>query len=303
MSTMRLVTRPDMDGLACAVLIFTCEEVSDLSLVHPQEITERRFGVRDGDILANLPYDPACAKWFDHHQHTANPAAPPSSFEGAYGPSPSAARLVYEYYGGKAKLGQFDELVRETDRVDSADLSREDVLDPQGYIRLGFTLDGRTGLGPVDEYFLQVLDLLIRGKSIHEVLGHPQVAERCRRMRESDAEFLGALEEHSRLEGNVVVTDFRSLDSIPVGNRFMIYAMYPEANVSVRLHWGPRRESVVAAIGHSIFNRGCKVDVGELAARYGGGGHPKAASVPLIDEADFQLKQIIAELDQNRGPS
>ena len=120
-------------------------------------------------------------------------------------------------------------------------------------------------------------------------------------MRTADAEFLSALEQNSRLEGQVIVTDFRELVAPPIGNRFLVYAMYPEANVSLRVHWGPGREMVMAVLGHSIFNRTCETDVGELAARYGGGGHPRAASIPLIEEADFQIEQLLAELKLNRS--
>lgn len=293
---MRLVTRPDMDGLGCAVLLCAVEDVDRICLVHPQEITDGNFKVEEGDILANVPYHPACSKWFDHHAHTATPTAPPPEFEGAFGDAPSATRLIYEYYGGDEKLGRFYELVRETDRVDSADLEMKDVLEPRKFILLGFTVDGRTGLGPVDDYFVLLVELLGRGTPIEGVLSHPNVAERCERMKQNDAAFREALLAHSKLDGNVVLTDFRSFDNPPVGNRFLVYALFPGANVSVRVHWGPGRKYPVMVLGHNIFDRSCKSDVGEIAARHGGGGHRGAASVPLIEEADFQIRQIIGEL-------
>lgn len=294
--SMRLVTRPDMDGLTCAVLLCNVEDVDRICLVHPQEISDGAFEVEEGDLLANLPYHPKCSRWFDHHAHTATPSAPPPDFEGAYGDAPSAARLVYEYYGGDETLGRFSELVRETDRVDSANLEMHDVLEPQKYILLGFTVDGRTGLGPVDDYFLLLVELLGHGTPIEGVLSFPDVADRCDRMRRNDAAFREALLEHSELDGNVVFTDFRSFDTPPVGNRFLVYCLFPEANVSARVHWGPQKKYPVLVLGHNIFDHSCKSDVGELAARYGGGGHRGAASIPLIEEADFQIRQIVAEL-------
>jgi hypothetical protein len=292
----RLVTRGDLDGLTCAVLISLNESVDALKLIHPQDITEGRFEVGADDILANLPYDPRCGLWFDHHMHTATPSAPPPDFRGAFGEAPSAARLVYRYYDGDTQWPQFEELVRETDRLDSADLTPDDVLDPQRFIKLGFTIDGRTGLGSFESYFLLLLEMLVKGMSIEEVLAHPEVARRCQVMEDSDADFQEALRTHSRMDGNVVFTDFRGLDKAPVGNRFLVYAMFPRSNVSMRLHWGPNRQFPMLVLGHSIFNRTCKTNVGELAARYGGGGHRGAGSVPLMDDPEQQIRMILAEL-------
>jgi hypothetical protein len=295
----RLVTRGDLDGLTCAVLISLNEPVDALTLIHPQDITEGRFEVGPDDILANLPYDPRCGLWFDHHMHTATPAAPPPDFKGAFGEAPSAARLVYLYYDGESQWPQFDELVRETDRLDSANLTPDDVLDPQRYIKLGFTIDGRTGLGSFESYFLLLLEMLVKGHPVEEILAHPEVARRCQVMEDSDADFQEALRTHSRMDGNVVITDFRDLERVPVGNRFLVYAMYPRANVSMRLHWGPNRQSPLLVLGHSIFNRTCKTNVGELAARYGGGGHKGAGSVPLMEDPEQQIRMVLAELKAN----
>lgn len=293
---MRLITRGDLDGLTCAVLISLNEEVDALKLVHPQDITEGRVDVGADDILANLPYHRSCGLWFDHHMHTATPAAPPPDFRGAFGAAPSAARLVYDYYGGEQRWPQFAELVGETDRLDSANLTPEDVITPQGYIKLGFTIDGRTGLGSFESYFLLLLDMLARNTPIDQVLAHPEVAQRVQAMDDADAEFQEALRTYSHVDGNVVITDFRELQRAPVGNRFLIYAMFPRANVSMRLHWGPNREYPMLVLGHSIFNRSCKTNVGELAARYGGGGHVGAGSIPLMDDPEQQIRMVLAEL-------
>ena len=296
---MRLVTRGDLDGLTCAVLLCLNEEVDSIELVHPQDITEGRADIWPGDILANLPYHPNAGLWFDHHMHTATPAAPPPSFKGAFGEAPSAARLVYEYYGGEQTMPAFAELVRETDRLDSANLTPQDVLAPARYVQLGFTIDSRSGIGIFQDYFLALVELLAKGTPIEEVLEHPEVKRRVDLLDREDESFRLALREHSRVDGNVVVTDFRGLDKTPVGNRFLVYAMYPQVNVSVRLHWGPGREFPMLLIGHSIFNRTCKTNVGELAARYGGGGHRGAGSIPLMDDPDQQVQLILAELKAN----
>jgi hypothetical protein len=296
---LRLVTRGDLDGLTCAVLISYNEEVDALKLIHPQDITEGRADIGPDDILANLPFHPACGLWFDHHMHTATPAAPPPSFRGAFGEAPSAARLVYDYYGGEATMPAYAELVREADRLDSADLTPDDVINPQGYIKLGFTIDGRTGLGSFESYFLLLLEMLVKQLPVDKVLRHPEVARRCQVIEDSDAEFQEMLRTLSRVDGNVVITDFRGLERTPVGNRFLVYALYPRANVSMRLHWGPNREYPMLVLGHSIFNRSCKTNVGELAARYGGGGHRGAGSIPLMDDPEQQVRMVLAELKAN----
>jgi hypothetical protein len=292
---MRLVTRCDLDGLACAVLIGLNDEIDEILLAHPQEIADGKVDIGANDILANLPFRPGCALWFDHHMHTA--AAPPSEpYKGVFGRAPSAARLVFEYYGGLTTMGEFEELVHETDRFDSADLDLDDILDPQGYILLGFTLDTRSGLGRTAEYFMTVHELLSGGTAIAQVLEHPEVEERCRRLATEDTELHTALIAHSHVEGSVLITDFRNLDHVPVGNRFLVFALFPQINVAMRIQRDAGRSCAMVTLGHSILDRTCKINLGELAARYGGGGHRGAASIRVAGDADFQLRSIVAEL-------
>jgi len=293
---MRLVTRGDLDGLACAVIITSHEQIDEIALIHPQDITDKKVEILKTDILSNLPYHPNCAKWFDHHLQTENNPKPPARFDGAYGLAPSAAGLVYEYYGGAAKMPQFEELVRQTDRLDSARLTRDDIERPEGHILLGYTVDGRSGFGAFQDYFMLLVDLLKR-QPIEKVLQHPEVKKRSDRLRSEDAAFREALRSHSREEDNVVITDFRNLESVPVGNRFLVYALFPEASVSVRLHWAPGRRSVMAAVAHSILNRTCVTNIGKLLSRYGGGGHRGAGTAPLpLHNAEAAIEEIIAHL-------
>lgn len=296
---MRLVTRGDLDGLTCSVLITSVEKVDAIELVHPQELTDGRFEVRDGDVLANLPFHPRCSMWFDHHELVDSNARPEAAFQGRYGLAPSTARLVHDYYCERKGWGVFErygELVAGTDRIDSANLTRRDVLDPQRVILLGFTIDSRTGLGGFRDYFL-FLGMALRSMPLDEVLRSPQVTERVAMMKEADEEFRKALLECSRVDGNVVVTDFRGLSPIPVGNRFLVYTLFPEATVSVRLQWGPRREVVMATAGHNIFERSSWSDIGHTMALFGGGGHRGAGSCPLPpDDGDAAVRRLVAEL-------
>lgn len=294
---MRLVTRGDLDGLACAVLLTTCEDIEEIQLAHPQDITDKRLHVDEGDILANLPYHPACGKWFDHHLLTASNEKPPEGFAGRHALAPSAARVVYDHYIAEhPELERYDHLLDQTDRLDSAQLTIDDVLSPKGYVLLGFTLDPRSGLGSWESYFRSLLEH-VKTSPIEEVLARPEVAERVARMRAQDQEFRRLTREHSRLEGNVVVSDFRSLEKPPVGNRFLVYTLFPEANISLRVHRAPGPTHVAVAVGHSIFNRTSNTNVGELMSRHNGGGH-KGAGTCLIraDEADRLIGELVATM-------
>jgi hypothetical protein len=291
---MRLVTRADLDGLTSAVLITSAESIDEIALIHPQDVTDKRVAITDRDILANLPYAPGCGKWFDHHLLTASNELPPETFVGRYGLAPSAARNVYDYYLPEhPDLARFETLVAETDRLDAAQLTREDVLTPAGYILVGLTLDPRSGLGAYQDYFHLLLRELREGRPVDEILALPEVAARATQMREQDGRFREATLAHSHVEGNVIVTDFRGCDPLPVGNRFLVYTLFPAANISLRVHRGPRPETLAVAVGHSIFNRTSHTNVGNLMSRYGGGGH-RGAGTCLIPAA--RAEELLAEM-------
>jgi nanoRNase/pAp phosphatase (c-di-AMP/oligoRNAs hydrolase) len=292
---MRLVTRADLDGLTSAVLITEMEKIDSIELIHPQDITDKKFVVRTDDVLANVPYHPDCGLWFDHHILTDSNEKPPENFKGKYRRAPSTARIIMEYYNSP-KLNRFDTLVAETDRMDSAQLNVEDVLNPSGYILLGYTIDPRTGLGAFEDYFMNLVEAL-RNQRIEEILEIPDVKKRIETIKSQWADFKELTIKHSRMEKNVVVTDFRHVHPIPIGNRFLVYTLFPEANVSVRIHWGPKKEHVAIVVGHAIFNRTCNVNVGELMSQYGGGGHVGAGSAIVWQEsAEQAIREIITRL-------
>ena len=233
--------------------------------------------------------------WFDNHLLTDSKAMPPTGFKGRYGKAPSAARLVYEHYlPSHPALARHQTLVTETDRLDSAQLTLEDVVSPSGYVLLGLTLDPRTGLGGLREYFDELLPA-VRARSIDEVLALASVRERAARMREQDQAFRDAARARSRLDGDVVVTDFRDLDPIPVGNRFLIFTLFPEASAAVRVQWGPERERIAVSAGRSILNRSSRANIGVLMSLHGGGGHAGAGAC-LLDPA-----QADARITRDRG--
>jgi len=297
---MRLVTRADLDGLTCAVLLSVSEPIDAVELVQPQDVADRRVAIGPQDILANLPYHPQCGLWFDNHLLTDARSVPPAGFKGRYAQAPSAARVVYDHYAADhPELARYETLLAETDRLDSAQLTLEDVLAPAGYVLLGFSLDTRTGLGGLREYFDLLLPA-VKDQPVEAVLALPEVRRRVDRMREQDRAFREAALSHSRLDANVVLTDFRPLDPLPVGNRFLILTLFPQANVAVRVQWGPGREKVSVSAGRSIFNRTCRANLGVLMSLHGGGGQPGAGAC-LVDpkEADARIAEILSTLKRH----
>lgn len=298
---MRLVTRGDLDGLTSAVIITSVEPIDEILLIHPQDVTDRKVRITGEDILVNVPYEHNCAKWFDHHLLTDSNEKPPSNFEGKYDIAPSAARLVFDYYVERdPSVEEYEALVDETDRLDSALLNHDDVLNPQGVILLGFTIDNRSGLGFDFKAYFNTLLGYLKTMPIEKVLQQPEVVERVQRLREEEERFKKVLIDTSFMDQNVVVTDLRRIEEIPAGNRFLIYSLFPDANVSLRIHWGPRRENIICAVGHSIFKRTCETSVGDLMSHFGGGGHRGAGTCKVpITEAEAAVKEIIDTLKRN----
>jgi len=295
---MRLVTRGDLDGVTSAVLITTMEKNVDIELIHPQDITDKKFEIKSNDIIANLPYHPHCAMWFDHHEFTIGSERPSDTFKGKHEIAPSVARVIYEYYASD-RLEPYEYLVKETDRFDSAQLTFQDVLNPKGIILLGFTIDARTGIGKFKEYFVLLVNWL-KSLPIEEVLSQSLVKKRVQLLKENNEQFLKILHENSRREGNVVITDFRSLDKVPIGNRFLVYTLFPKTNISIRLQWGPGKKFVAMTLGHNIFNKTSRANCGQICSEFGGGGHKGAAACPLTpDKAEKQIAEIIRRIRED----
>jgi len=294
---MRLVTRGDLDGVTASVLLTSMEPVTGIELIHPQDITDGRFEIREGDLMANLPYHPKAALWFDHHELTSSNLRPPEGYPGRHQIAPSVARVIYDYYASD-KLWRFAHLVDETDRFDSAQLTREEVLEPNGVVLLGFTIDSRTGLGRFKEYFLELVEWL-KAMPVEQVLEQPEVRRRVGLIREQNSAFLAALRAHSRQAGNVVITDFRDTAPAPVGNRFLVYTLFPESNISLRVQWGPEKKFAAVTLGHNIFNRTSQANCGQICSDYGGGGH-RGAGACTLDPATAvaQMAEIVARLQR-----
>lgn len=300
---MRLVTRSDFDGLVCAVLLKHIGLIDDYKFAHPKDLQDGIIEVGPNDILANVPYVEGCAMWFDHHTSEGERLGE-VKVEGSVRHLPSCARVIWEYYGGHDKFpASFDPMMEGVDKVDSAQLTTKDILDPEDWVLLGYIMDPRTGLGRYKDYrignyqlMLDMIDYCSR-MSAEEILDVPDVRERTMRYFDQQDLFVKMLERCSRLEGNVLVIDLRNEQEIYSGNRFIAYALYPECNVSVQVIWGLNRQNVVLTVGRSILDRSSTVDIGSLMLKHGGGGHPQVGTCQVpIAQAGSAIKEVVAAL-------
>ena len=304
---MRLVTRSDFDGLGCAAILKEVGIIDDIKFVHPKDIQDGLIEIDSNDIMTNIPYVEGCGLWFDHHSSEEERKAY-GEFKGASVPKAlSAAQVVYDYYGGfdNFKNSHLDDLVQAVNKADSAQFSADEVLNPTGWGILSFIMDPRTGLGRYRDYrisnYALMMDMIdyCREKSAEEILELPDIQERVDRYFEQDAQFRGMLHKCSRVDANVVVVDLRDEEEIFTGNRFILYSLYPDQNISVQVMWGFRKQNIVITCGYSIINRTATVDIGSLMLRYGGGGHKAVGTCQVpIDKADQILKDILDELKQ-----
>ena len=300
---MRLLTRSDFDGLACAALLKEFGIIDNWKFVHPKDIQDGLVDVNSDDVMANIPYVKGCKLWFDHHSSESERLGKDIEFEGASRIEDSAARVIYEYYGGKDKHPHFETMVKAVDKVDAAKLEREEILNPEGWVLLGFIMDPRTGLGRFRDFRIsnyELMETLIDAcarQDIDQILSNPDVQERVKLYFEQDALFRKMLTSYTKTDGNVIITDLRGVETIYTGNRFLIYSLFPDQNVSVWAVDGRGKQNCPIAVGHSILNRTCKTDVGALMLKYGGGGHAQVGTCQVLyDEADKTLGEIVSAM-------
>lgn len=300
----RLVTRSDFDGLVCAVLLKHLNLINDIKFVHPKDMQDGIIDISESDITTNLPYVANAHIVFDHHlsetirnqgkadNHIINPDAP------------SAARVVWEHYGGHDAFPEaWDEMMEGVDKGDSANFSEDEVLHPQKWALLNFLMDARTGLGRFRDFrisnYALMMDLIdyCRNHTIEEILELPDVNERVDIYFEHEENFIEQIKRCSTVHGNLVIIDLKNEETIWAGNRFMIYALFPECNISIHVLWGLKQQNTVFATGKSIFCKYSKTNVGELMLQYGGGGHYSAGTCQVEnDKAEEALQALIKEI-------
>ncbi len=303
----RLVTRSDFDGLACAMMLKELHMIEEIKFVHPKDVQDGKIELSKEDITTNLPYDPRVGLAFDHHESEVDRLkATETNGKLVIDPKArSAARVVYNYFGGKEKMPRIsDELMAAVDKGDSADFTLDEILNPKGWVLLHYLMDARTGLGRFREFRISNYDLMMElidyclQHNIDDILALPDVKERVDLYFEQAQLFKDQLRRIAKLHGKVVVLDLREEEIIHAGNRFMIYALYPEAQISVHVAWGFKKQNTAVMIGKSIVNKASEVDIGELCLKYGGGGHRNAGTCQLDnDVVDKELPNIIAALN------
>lgn len=296
---MRIVTRPDFDGIVCAVLLYQAENIdTDILWMEPNEIQKGKAAIVKGDILANLPYSPHCSLWFDHHISNK----PEIPFQGAFDIAPSAARVIYNFYQKKGRLdSRYHELLLNTDIIDAARLTRDQVQHPENYPYILLSMTVKNVNFQDRPYWNRLVDLL-REKDIDHMMRDSNIQARCDTVIRQNHAYEQYLKDHTTIRHNVSVTDFRNLDPVPDGNRFLTYSLFPECHASMKIRFdGPKKEHVLISIGRNIFNQNCRVNIGHLLGKFGGGGHAGAGGCTLnASTADQDLARILEILFQNK---
>jgi nanoRNase/pAp phosphatase (c-di-AMP/oligoRNAs hydrolase) len=289
-----------MDGLVCAVILKQLDMIDEIKFVHPKDMQDGIIEITSNDIITNLPYYPQAHLVFDHHESEAIRNGEANNYI-IQPDAPSAARVVYEYFGGKEKLPHIkNDMMEAVDKADAAQFTVEDILNPQGWELLSFLMDSRTGLGRFREFrvsnyqlMMDLIDYCI-DHTIEEIMELPDVKERVELYNKYQDDFIAQLQRCSTLYDNLVVLDLRDEEIIYPGNRFTIYALFPDTNISIHVIWGFKKQNTVFATGKSIINRTSKTDIGALMLKYGGGGHNAAGTCQIDnDKADEVLQELI----------
>lgn len=303
---MRLLTRSDFDGLACGALLKELGIIDSWKFVHPKDIQDGLVDVRVDDVLANVPYAEGCKLWFDHHSSESERLGKYVDFDGESRLADSAARVIFDYYGGAERLPHFVKMVEAVDKVDAAKLTVDEILNPKGWVLLGFIMDPRTGLGRFRNFRIsnyELMETLIdacRTQDIDEILENPDVKERVELYLEQDALFREMVKENTRIQGNVIISDLRGVDPIYAGNRFVVYSLYPEQNISMWVVDGRGKQNCPIAVGYSIINRSSNTDVGALMLKYGGGGHRQVGTCQVpYEDADRVIEELAAKMNED----
>ncbi len=305
-SKFRLVTRSDFDGLVCGMLLRELDLIDDIKFVHPKDMQDGIVPITDRDIVTNLPYVPGCHLTFDHHASEVTrqdgQARANHIIDAA---APSAARVVFKHFGGAATFPRIGaDLMAAVDKADSAQFTRDEILDPQGWVLLNYLMDSRTGLGRFRDFRISNYELMMqliercRDLPVEAVLALPDVQDRVDLYMAHRLRFEEQVRRCTSLHGKLALMDLRAEETIFAGNRFMIYALFPECDISAHVLWGLKQQNTVFAIGKSILDRGSPVDVGAICLAYGGGGHRAAGTCQVPNaEAETVKGELIALLN------
>ncbi len=302
----RLITRSDMDGLVCGILLKELDLIDDIMFAHPKDMQDGLIEVGPEDITTNLPYVEAAYLSFDHHASEASRVDGSPDNHVIDVDAPSAARVVYEYFGGAKAFPRVSEsMMISVDKADSADFNKEEILSPDGWVLLSFLMDARTGLGRFRDFnisnyqlMMKLIDFCREHNDINEILALPDVKERVDLYYEHQMKCREQIERCAEVHDNLVVLDLRKEDTIWAGNRFVIYALFPQCNISIHILWGKNKQNTVFATGKSILDRSSKTNIGELMLGYGGGGHHAAGTCQITNlKSEDVLQELIAKIN------
>lgn len=302
MEKYRLVTRSDFDGLVCAALLKELDMLDYILFVHPKDMQDGKIEVTPKDITTNLPYVEGCYLALDHHLSETKRLTGQRENHIIDADAPSAARVLYNYFGGKEKFSsKWDEILEAVDKADSAQFSKEEILNPKGWVLLNYLMDPRTGLGRFRDFRISNYNLMMelidncKDHSIDEILEFPDVKERVDLYFSLQEKFIEQVRRCATVHKNLVVLDLRNEETIYPGNRFAIYALYPDCNISIHVLWGLRQQNTVLATGKSILNRTSKTNIGELMLQYGGGGHQNAGTCQIENDKAVEVLNVLIE--------
>ncbi len=301
----RLITRSDMDGLVCGILLKELNLIDDITFAHPKDMQDGLVDVGPDDITTNLPYVPGAFMAFDHHASEVERIGGQKPNHIIDAKAPSAARVVYDYFGGKEKFVNIsDDMMAAVDKADAAQFTREDILNPEGWELLSFIMDARTGLGRFRDFnisnyqlMMKLIDVCRQNQDIERILTMPDVKERVDLYYEQQIKFRQQIERCAQINKNLAVIDLRQEDVIWAGNRFVVYALFPHCNISCHVMWGKNKQNTVFAIGKSILNKTSHTHIGNLCLSYGGGGHEAAGTCQIENlKAEEALLEIIKRI-------
>ncbi len=304
--TYTLYTRSNFDGLVCAALLKEIGLIDDVKFVHPKDVQDGKIQLTANDITASLPYTNGVYMAFDHH---SSEAVRTKDFKENYiieTAAPSSARIIYEYFGGEDRFStSLYDLMEAVDRADCTSFSKEDILNPQGWVLLNYLMDPRTGLGRFKNFNISNYNLMLKlvdlcsQKSITEIMEDSDVKERIELYNSEKDKFIEQIKRCTSVRDNIAILDVKNEEVIHVGNRFMIYALFPECNVSIHTFYGKQKQNTVFAVGKSIINRSCPVDIGALMFEYQGGGHTNAGTCQVDnDKAQDTLESIVSKIKE-----
>ena len=304
-SKFRLVTRSDFDGLVCAVLLNELDLIDDIKFVQPKDMQDGKIAVSERDITTNLPYVAGVHVCFDHHASELVRNTGERSNHVIHPEAPSAARVVFDHYGGESRFpARFNDMMAAVDKGDSAQFTREEILEPTDWVLLNYLMDSRTGLGRFRDFRISNYNLMMdlidycKNHDIGQIMQLPDVKERADMYFDHEEEFKDQIKRCAKVHGNLVVLDLRKEETIFAGNRFMIYALFPDCNISIHMLWGVKQQNTVFATGKSILNRSSKTNIGELMLQYAGGGHQNAGTCQVEnDKAESVLQELIVKIN------